>query len=39
MQLLIIDAMNLIRRIYAAAEESELALDATRLVFVVCPRL
>ena len=30
MQLLIIDAMNLIRRIYAAAEESELALDATR---------
>ncbi|MAD43929.1 MAG: flap endonuclease Xni [Oceanospirillaceae bacterium] len=30
MQLLIIDAMNLIRRIYAAAQESELALDATR---------
>ena len=30
MQLLIIDAMNLIRRIYAAAEESELALEATR---------
>ncbi|MDK2776451.1 MAG: flap endonuclease Xni [Pseudomonadota bacterium] len=30
MQLLIVDAMNLIRRIYAAAEESELALEATR---------
>jgi len=30
MQLLIIDAMNLIRRIYAAAEESETALEATR---------
>lgn len=30
MQLLIIDAMNLIRRIYAAAENTELPLEATR---------
>lgn len=29
MQLLIIDAMNLIRRVYAAAEASEAAIDAT----------